>query len=91
MGFAESGLPLQDSRCSWPPRRTQYEACCDLAGCMLELGLFESRLSSQPPSKLVAAALLLGNELTGQRQVWPAALERHLGRSWLGVRGRGLL
>jgi hypothetical protein len=48
---------------------------------LLELGLLELRLMRHPPSLLVAAAVLLSNELLGQHPAWSPALEHHSRRS----------
>jgi len=48
----------------------------ELAHYILELGLLDMKALRHQPSKLVAAAVLLSNEIVGQRPMWPAAMQR---------------
>jgi len=47
---------------------------------LLELGLVDLRLIRHPPSLLTAAAIMLANELMGQRPTWSAAMAHHARR-----------
>jgi len=62
--------------------RLQRANACDarhrcLAQYILELGLLDIRMVRYPPSVLVAAALLLSNDILGLRPSWPAAMVHH--------------
>jgi len=47
---------------------------CDTAQYLLELSLLHVRMLQHKPSHLVAAALLLSNELLKRSKVWPTSM-----------------
>lgn len=66
--------------------RLQRANGCDgqhraLAQYACELALLDIRMLRHPPSMLVAAALMLSNELLGRQHSWPAAMAHHARRS----------
>lgn len=65
--------------------------CCDtthrtLAQYLLELGLLDLRVLQHTPSHMVAAALLVSNELLKRRPVWPASMVQQSRNTELSLR-----
>jgi cyclin B len=59
----------------------------EVAQYFLELGLLDMRLLQYTPSHMVAAAMLLSNELLRRNPVWPAAMVQQSRNSEHGLRG----
>lgn len=51
-----------------------------LVNYIMELGLMDVKLSRYPPSHIVAAALLLSNEVMEIQPLWPASIQYHTRR-----------
>merc|ERR1719183_2265048 len=49
----------------------------ELAEYLIELGLLDMRMLRYPPSHIVSAALMLSNELLGNRPIWPQVMVQH--------------
>jgi len=59
----------------------------ELTRYILELGLLDIRMTRYEPSHFVASAVLLSNDLLGQRPAWPSSVARATRHSQASLRG----